>query len=60
MSAFKRFLNNTKTFLTDIFTFMKQKRAWWLLPIIIILLLLGLLIILTETTPVGPFIYTLF
>jgi hypothetical protein len=32
----------------------------WLIPMIVVLLLFGMLLLLASTTPLGPFIYTLF
>ena len=40
--------------------FLKVRKKWWLTPIVVMLLLLGALIVLTESTAVAPFIYTLF
>lgn len=44
----------------QIWAFLGARRKFWLAPIIIFLLLLGLLLVLTESTVVGPFIYTIF
>ena len=46
--------------LNELWDFLKVRKKWWLAPIIIVLVLLGLLIVLTESTAVAPFIYTLF
>ncbi len=40
--------------------FLKERKKWWLAPICIVLGLLGFLIVLTESSAVAPFIYTLF
>jgi hypothetical protein len=45
---------------TEIWIFLRARKKFWLAPIIVVLLLLGLLIILTESSVVGPFIYTIF
>jgi len=47
-------------FLTDLWSFLKERKKWWLLPIIIVLLLLGILIVFGSGSAVAPFIYTLF
>jgi len=39
---------------------MRERKKWWLLPIIITMLLVGVLLILAQTSPLGPFIYTIF
>lgn len=46
--------------LKEFWDFLKVRKKWWLTPVIIILLLLGALILLTESSAVAPFIYTLF
>ncbi|MEY3869424.1 MAG: DUF5989 family protein [Microcoleaceae cyanobacterium] len=47
-------------FLQDIWAFMKERQKYWLLPLIITLVLLGALIILSQSSVIAPFIYTLF
>ena len=47
-------------FLKDLWGFMKVRKKFWLAPIIIVLLLLGTLVIMTQSSAVAPFIYTLF
>lgn len=44
----------------ELWEFLKVNKRWWLAPIIVLLLLLGFLIILSESSAVAPFIYTLF
>ena len=46
--------------LKEFWDFLKVRKKWWLTPIVIVLLLLGALIVLTQSTAVAPFIYTLF
>lgn len=47
-------------FITELWTFMRERKKFWLLPIFIVLLLFGGLIVLTQGSAVAPFIYTLF
>jgi hypothetical protein len=47
-------------FLKDLWKFLKERKAWWITPIIIFLLLLAVMLILGGSSPVAPFIYTLF
>lgn len=47
-------------FLSDLWSFMRERKKFWLAPIILILLLLGSLIVLSQGSAVAPFIYTLF
>lgn len=44
----------------DLWGFMRQRKKLWLAPIFAVLLLLGSLIVLTQGSPLAPFIYTLF
>lgn len=46
--------------LKEFWDFLKVRKKWWMTPIVIVLVLLGALIVLTESTAVAPFIYTLF
>ena len=47
-------------FLSELWSFMKERKKFWLLPIIICLVMLGSLVVFTSGTAVAPFIYTLF
>ena len=44
----------------EFWDFLKTRKRFWLAPIVIILFLLGLVVVLTESSAVAPFIYTLF
>jgi hypothetical protein len=46
--------------LRELWDFLRKRKLYWMAPILIVLLLLGGLIILSETTAVAPFVYTLF
>lgn len=46
--------------LREFWDFLRVRKKWWLAPIVIVLVLLGFLIVLTESSAVAPFIYTLF
>lgn len=48
-----------RSFIGELFDFVKSHKAYMLIPILIVLLLAGLLIILGGTQA-APFIYTLF
>jgi hypothetical protein len=45
---------------TELWHFMRIRKKWWLLPIIMIIVLLGLILIFAQTSPLAPFIYTVF
>ena len=44
---------------TDFWYFLRDNKKWWLVPILVLLAILGLLTLL-STTPLAPFIYTLY
>ncbi|MFQ5719917.1 MAG: DUF5989 family protein [Acidobacteriota bacterium] len=46
--------------LKEFWQFLSQRKKYWLMPIVLLLLLLGLLLVVTASSPVAPFIYTLF
>ena len=46
--------------LAEFWRFLKMRKRWWLAPIILVLVLLSAFIILTESSAVLPFIYTIF
>lgn len=43
-----------------IWDFLTTRKKWWLGPIFIILILLAGIIVLTETSAIAAFIYTIF
>ncbi len=47
-------------FLRELWMFIRFRKKYWLLPIIIMLLALGGLLVLSQTSAVAPFIYTIF
>ena len=47
-------------FISELWTFMRERKKFWLLPIVLVLLLFGSLVVLTQGSVVAPFIYTLF
>jgi hypothetical protein len=47
-------------FLSELWSFMRERKKFWLLPIILCLVLLGGLVVFTSGSAVAPFIYTLF
>ena len=46
--------------IAEFWDFMRERKKWWLAPFVFIILLLSLLIVLTQGSPLAPFIYTLF
>lgn len=41
-------------------SFLKENKKFWLMPVAVIIIILGLLIVLGKSSPLAPFIYTLF
>jgi hypothetical protein len=46
--------------LVEFVHFLKQEKKYWLMPIVAVFVLFGLLIVLSQSSAVAPFIYTLF
>jgi len=46
--------------LKEFWDFLRIRKRYWLAPIIVILVLLSLLVVLTESSAIAPFVYTLF
>ncbi|MDP6596615.1 MAG: DUF5989 family protein [Candidatus Poribacteria bacterium] len=46
--------------LAEFWYFLKVRKKFWLMPIFVILVLLGILLVFAQTSPLAPFIYTLF
>jgi len=40
--------------------FLWEEKIWWMIPMAIVLLGFGLLIVFAQSSPIAPFIYTLF
>ena len=47
-------------FVAELWRFMRIRKKVWLLPIILMMVALGGLMVLTQSSVVAPFIYTLF
>ena len=48
------------TVVGELFQFLWQQRLWWMIPMAAVLLLFGALLLLAQSSPIAPFIYTLF
>ena len=44
----------------ELMGFLWQQRLWWLIPMVSVLLLFGLLLLFAQSSPIAPFVYTLF
>ncbi|MDE2732220.1 MAG: DUF5989 family protein [Bacteroidota bacterium] len=45
---------------SEFWVFLRERKKYWLAPIMVVLLLMSLLIVLTQGSPLAPFIYSLF
>jgi len=48
------------SFLAELWAFMRVRKKLWLLPVLIVMVLLGGLMLLTQSSVIAPFIYTMF
>lgn len=53
-------MNDTMGILKQLWSFLKIRKKWWLAPILIIMFLFAGLLVFAQTSPLAPFIYTLF
>ena len=44
----------------ELFQFLWQQRLWWMIPLVGVLVVFGVLLFVAQSSPVAPFIYTLF
>ncbi len=44
----------------ELWAFVKFRKRFWLVPVLLMVLLFGLLVVLTESSAISPFLYTLF
>ena len=53
-------ISSTMGIIKEFLSFLVARKKWILIPVVITLLFIGALIILSSSTAVAPFIYTLF
>ena len=46
--------------LRELWSFLRIRKKFWLLPLVAVLLFVGTLLVLTQSTALAPFIYTIF
>jgi len=44
----------------ELFQFLWEQKLWWMIPMVTLLVLFGALLIFASSTPLAPFVYTLF
>ena len=47
-------------FLAELWRFLRTRKKFWLLPMILVFAIMGALLIITQSSALAPFIYTLF
>jgi len=45
---------------SELMQFLWARKMWWMIPMVFVLLVFGGLMVTAASTPLGPFIYTLF
>lgn len=46
--------------IAELWAFLRVRKKFWLLPLVAVLLFVGALLVLTQSTALAPFIYTIF
>jgi len=49
-----------RSFLAELWSFMRVRKKWWLLPLVLVMLAVGVLIAFAQGSALAPFIYTIF
>jgi len=55
-----RQLTTRFSIIKELLGFMWKEKLWWMIPFVILLLIVGLLLIFTQSSPIAPFLYTIF
>jgi hypothetical protein len=53
-------MNGKLSIVREFLSFLRVRKKWWLAPIVMLLLLLGLILVVSESSALAPFIYSLF
>ena len=59
MGAFKDFGAKLGV-IGGLFTFFWKNKKWWLIPVVFVLVAIGLVLVFSQSSAIGPFIYSLF
>ena len=60
MKNFIRSMTSNFGVVSELLSFLWQRKLWWLIPMVVVLLVFGLLLVFASASGIGPFIYTLF
>ena len=44
----------------DFLGFIRHEKKWWMIPLLLVLVIVGLLAVFASSSPLSPFLYTLF
>lgn len=59
MESFIQSVKNRLSTFGRLLSFLWSNKMWWMIPMIVVLVLFFVLLIAAQSTPLGPFIYTL-
>ena len=48
------------TILREFLDYLRSHKRWWLVPVALLLVMLGILLVTAKSSPLAPFIYSLF
>ena len=60
MKRFFQMMGNNFGVVSELLSFLWQRKLWWLIPMVSVLLAIALLLIFASASGIGPFIYTMF
>jgi hypothetical protein len=53
-------LSSKASIVAEFLTFLWERKLWWMIPMVVVLFGMGLLLVFAQSSPLAPFIYTLF
>jgi hypothetical protein len=53
-------MNGKLSIAREFWSFLRVRKKWWVAPIVVLLVTLGLILVVTESSALAPFIYSLF
>lgn len=55
-----RQISTRSSIVKELFQFMWEAKLWWMIPFVALLLIVGVLILFAHSSPIAPFLYTIF
>ena len=59
MTSLKGIKRKTQV-IQELFHFLWEQKLWWMIPMVALLIVFAVLLIFAQSTPLAPFVYTLF